>query len=77
MVLGFIGRQTCLWHPARRQSWPWARPSPRTRRPDSRLSGDDGGLIAARDDQAVRGEGFQGAPDHAGTDALQPAGLGD
>ena len=42
-----------------------------------RFSGDDGGLVAARDDQAVCGEGFQGVPDHAGTDALQPAGLGD
>jgi hypothetical protein len=38
-----------------------------------RFSGDDGGLIAARDDQAIGGEGFQGVPDHAGTDALSRA----
>ena len=42
-----------------------------------RFAGDDGGLVAARDDQAVRGEDFQGVPDHAGTDALHPAGPGD
>jgi hypothetical protein len=31
---------------------------------------DDGGLVAACDDEAVCGEAFPGVPDHAGTDAL-------
>jgi hypothetical protein len=46
-------------------------------RPGGRFPGDDGGLVAVRDDQAVCDEGFQGVSDHAGTDALQGAGLGN
>lgn len=55
------------------RAWPSACPG----RPVGRFSGDNGGLVAARDDQAVRGEGLQGMPDYAGTDALQATGLGD